>query len=137
MKHSLSLYDPFAVGFERTFHLLSDMLNDTASHSFPPYNIVKIDDDTYRIDVAVAGFVKDDLKVLLDGDILTIESKVETSKDDVVYIHRGIAKRRFKKTFTLAPFIEIQEVGMENGMLYIYLKHIVPEDKKPKLFEIK
>ncbi len=123
------------VGFDRYF---------SAPHhqngNYPPHNIVKYSDDTYAIEVAVAGFSKDEVTVEVDQDQLTIRGikhRPNESTGQVEYLHRGLAARDFEQTFTLAEYMEVRGAKVENGMLQIDIQRLVPEALKPRQIEIK
>jgi molecular chaperone IbpA len=122
------------VGFDRYF---------TAPHhqngNYPPHNIVKYSDDTYAIEVAVAGFTKEEVTVEVDQDQLTIRGIKNRPNVDVgiEYLHRGLAARDFEQTFTLAEYMEVRGAKVENGMLQIDIQRLVPEALKPRQIEIK
>ena len=105
--------------------------------NYPPHNMIKYDDERYAIMIAVAGFGKDDISVMVEQKVLTIKGKRSTPKDEFEYIHRGVALRNFEKKFKLHEWFEVNEVKIENGMLIIDIKRVVPEEMKPRLFEIK
>lgn len=119
-----------------------DWLNMTVERSpstFPPCNIVKTDDTSYVITFAVVGFGEDDIDIEVKDNMLTITGKIKDTESEktVVYIHKGIATRQFKQSFTLDRFIEVKEASMSNGMLNIHLVRDIPEEKKPKKIEVK
>jgi molecular chaperone IbpA len=122
------------VGFDRYF---------TAPHhqngNYPPHNIVKYSDDTYGIEVAVAGFTKEEVTVEVDQDQLTIRGIKDRPNADagVEYLHRGLAARDFEQTFTLAEYMEVRGAKVEHGMLQIDIHRLVPEALKPRRIEIK
>jgi molecular chaperone IbpA len=122
------------VGFDRYF---------TAPHhqngNYPPHNIVKYSEDTYGIEVAVAGFTKDEVTVEVDQDQLTIRGIKDRPNADVgiEYLHRGLAARDFEQTFTLAEYMEVVGAKVDNGMLQIDIKRVVPEALKPRQIEVK
>jgi molecular chaperone IbpA len=121
------------VGFDRYF---------TAPHhqngNYPPHNIVKYDDTHYGIEVAVAGFSKEEVTVEVDQDQLTIRGvKIRPAESTVEYLHRGLAARDFEQTFTLAEYMEVRGATVENGMLLIDIHRLVPEALKPRKIEIK
>jgi len=121
------------VGFDRYF---------TAPHhqngNYPPHNIVKYADDSYGIEVAVAGFSKDEITVEVDQDQLTICGVKDRPTDPTVeYLHRGLAARDFNQTFTLAEYMEVRGAKVEDGMLYIDIQRIIPEALRPRQIEIK
>lgn len=108
----------------------------TLNESYPPYNIIKTDDETgYIVEIAVAGFKSDDLEVTLENNHLTIIGK--SNQREKKYIHRGISERKFTRIFKLYDNIEIQEVILENGILMIKMKKNTQEIKKLKILEIK
>ncbi|MBS1255713.1 MAG: Small heat shock protein IbpA [Deltaproteobacteria bacterium] len=123
------------VGFDSMFdRLFGDIQRSEAPSSFPPYNIRKDEEDKYTIEMAVAGFSQDDLEVELKEGVLTIRSK--TDKDEKDYLHRGIARRAFSRSFTLSDDMIVKGADLVNGMLTIDLEKIVPEEKKSRLIEI-
>ena len=123
------------VGFDSMFErLFDDVERNGDSTGFPPYNIKKANDDLYTIEMAVAGFSKEDLEAELKDGVLTVRSKSE--KDEGEYLHRGIAKRSFSRSFTLTDDMIVKEADLINGMLTINLERIIPEEKKPRIIEI-
>ena len=143
MKNSLlNLSDPFFstrfLGFDSLFDSLrtfSEIGED--SRSYPPYNINKIDDLNYQIEVALAGFSKNDINIEYADNQLTIKSVESDKKDEKESLHRGISKRSFKRSFTLADDIKVIGAELKDGMLLIDLEKIVPEEKKPRTIDIK
>lgn len=122
------------VGFDRYF------TNQLQSSNYPPHNIVKYGTDSYGIEVAVAGFTKDEISVSVDQDQLTIrgvKNRPNESTGQIEYLHRGLAARDFEQTFTLAEYMEVVGAKVENGMLQIDIKRVVPEALKPRQIEIK
>jgi molecular chaperone IbpA len=117
-----------------------DRLNSvhtTASHqSYPPYNIVKVEDDVFRVDLALAGFDKKDVDVTIDNGTLVIKGEV-SAEDSGEAIHKGIAARKFTRTFALGEYMEVTGAELKNGLLSVTVEKIVPEDKKPKTIKIK
>ena len=140
---TLSLFDnfnqftPYAVGFDRVFDTLNRYVdNNVQSTGFPPYNIRKEGEYNYVIEMALAGFGKDDIEIEVAESNLTIRSVKENSEDDST-VYRGISYRKFDRKFTLAEDIVVNGAKLENGMLTIDLERIVPEEKKPRLIEVK
>ena len=128
---------PFTVGFDELFDRLFDMDLESSS-SYPPYNISKVDDNNYIIEMALAGFNKDDIEIELADSELTVRSKKrENSSKDVNLIHQGISHRSFNRKFTLSEEILVKNAEMKDGMLIIKLQKFIPENKKPKLINIK
>ena len=143
VRTNLSLFDNlnqlnhYAVGFDRVF----DRLNDYASHQtqstgFPPYNIRKVADFEYCIEMALAGFSKKDIEVEVADGVITIRSVKDNDESEDV-IHRGISYRKFVRKFTIADDIVVNSATLDNGLLHISLEQIVPEEKKPRLIEVK
>ena len=140
---ALGLFDnfnqltPYAVGYDRIFvQLQLYAKNNLQSSGFPPYNIQKGGDTTYTIEMALAGFGKEDITVELTENTLSVRSDKKDQNDEFTY-HRGISYRKFDRKFTLADDIVVNSAGLENGMLTIKLERIVPEEKKPRIIEVK
>ena len=129
---------PYAVGFDRMFDNLNRYVdNNQQSHGFPPYNIRKEGDYNYVIEMALAGFGKKDIEIEVSDGTLSVRSTKENETDSDNQIYRGISFRKFDRKFTLADDIVLQDASLENGMLTINLERIVPEEKKPRLIEVK
>lgn len=127
-----------SVGFDRMARLLDGITADQAP-SYPPYNIEKVDEDSYRITMAVAGFAEADLDVQVKDNQLTVSGNVEKSGEDTAekqYLHRGIAGRTFERRFNLADHIEVAGANLVNGLLHIDLVREVPEAMKPRTIAI-
>jgi len=128
--------DPFFIGFNRELDRINHIHNAATRQSYPPYDLVKVDEDTYKLSLAVAGFSKDNIKVSVDNGTLII--KGETAEvTDVEVVHKGIAGRKFTRTFALGEYMEVTGAEMKDGMLYIDIDRIIPEEKKPKEIAIK
>lgn len=129
------------VGFDRLSQLLDSSLTEQAS-SYPPYNIAKMDEDNYRITMAVAGFAEDEIEITARDNQLLIQgskSQKEESEgqdQDITWLHRGIAERAFERRFQLADHIRVTGASIENGLLHIDLVREVPEQMKPRKIEI-
>jgi molecular chaperone IbpA len=140
---SFASYDPFSIGFDKTFKLLADQLESVGKNmpGYPPYNIKKVDDTKYVIELAVAGFAKTDIELTLDNGKLTVAGKTKDASDldnaNAYYFYKGIAERAFNRTFTLADTIEVKNAEMINGILKVWLENIIPDSKKPKKIDIK
>ena len=142
---ALSIFNqlrPLSVGFDDVFDHFESMFDGptlTIGSNYPPYNIVKTGDNKFDIEVALAGFNKKDINVTSENGMLTIESKQEDkSKDkDGEVLHKGISKRYFKRSFTIADDVEIKGAELKDGLLSISMEKIVPEAKKLKTIEIK
>ena len=153
MVTQVSTFDPFrirkfGVGFDSMVdQLTSDFFTDSfqGTQNFPPYNIIKISEYGYDIEMAVAGFSEEDLEIDYADNVLTISSKeTEPFKDSdsksnsslIEYIHKGIAVRKFTKKFTLAEDVIVKDAVLANGMLTISMEKIVPEGKKKRSIKI-
>ena len=130
---------PFSVGFDDLFDHFNNTLEYTVKQptSYPPYNINKLDDFNYQIEMALAGFSKSDIEVKTVDGQLTIKSIESENKDEKETLHRGISKRKFSRTYTLADDIKVNGAELKDGMLLIDLEKIVPEEKKPQTIDIK
>ena len=130
---------PFSIGFDRVFDRLVDYGTTYETGGFPPYNIRKTDDFKHLIEIALAGFSKDEIEVVLTDGVLVIKSADLLSQTDPNegLVHKGIAKRAFTRKFTLADDIEIKDAKLKNGLLEIELEQIVPEHKKPRTIKVK
>jgi molecular chaperone IbpA len=123
------------VGFDRYFNAPQHV-----NSNYPPHNIVKYSDDTYAIEVAVAGFTKDEISVSIDQDQLTvrgIKNRPNVDTGQIEYLHRGLAARDFEQTYTLAEYMIVRGAKVDNGMLQIDIQRVVPEALKPRQIEIK
>ena len=130
---------PYAVGFDRVFDRLNDYaMHQATSTGFPPYNIRKDGDTNFTIELALAGMTRDDLEIEFAEGVLTVrttDKKEEVESTEL--LHRGISFRKFSRKWTLADDIVVNGARMENGMLMVDLERIVPEEKKPRLIDIK
>ena len=128
--------DPFFIGFNRELDRLNAVHNLATRQAYPPYDILKLDEDTYKLSLAVAGFSKDDINVSVDSGTLIVKGElVEVADAEIV--HKGIAGRKFTRTFALGEYMEVTDAEMKDGMLHINIDRIIPEDKKPKEIAIK
>jgi molecular chaperone IbpA len=134
--HAMDLFnDPFFIGFNRELSRLNTA-HKTNSQSYPPYDLLKLDEDTYRLSIAVAGFSNENINVSVDNGTLIIKGEmVEVTDAEVV--HKGIAGRKFVRSFALGEYMEVTGAEMKDGMLHINVDRIIPEEKKPKTIEIK
>lgn len=131
--------DKFFVGFDEQFNKLSKLHDEVTKNipNYPPYNIRKVADNKYTIELAVAGFAKQDVDITFEDNKLIISGKTSDDGDKDAFIWKGIANRAFTRTFVLDDQVEINDAEMLNGMLKIFLERIVPEHKKPKKIDIK
>lgn len=126
------------IGFDRMTRLLEDELPQNRGQSYPPYNIVRLDENDYQITMAVAGFSEQDIEITLNENVLIVEGHIhDTEKDDDhQYLHRGIAERSFERRFQLADHIRVLNASMENGLLTIDLAREIPDSMKPRKIDI-
>jgi molecular chaperone IbpA len=135
-------FKPFSVGFDNLFNDFDRILsyNTSSINHYPPYNIRKINDSDYVIELAVAGFGKKDIKVKSQENTLTISSAKDEEnvldKDESV-LHRGISKRSFTRSFTIADDVVVKGADLKDGLLSVKLERIIPDEKKPKFIDIK
>ena len=124
------------LGFDSLFDTLHTFNeSQQAKQSYPPYNVIKKDESHYLIEIAVAGFDNDDINLTLEKGVLTIEGKKQ-SEDENEYVHKGISARNFKRSFTLADTMQVVGADVINGMLYIGLENVIPEEEKPKTINL-
>ena len=146
MNKSLSIFNqlrPFTVGYDNVFDRFESMFDNdhffSTTSNYPPYNIVKTGDYTYDIELALAGFGKKDIDVNYADSQLTIKSirdeKAEEDADGV--LHKGISKRQFSRTFTIADDVEVKGAELKDGLLKVSLEKIIPDSKKPRTIQIK
>ena len=135
-------FKPFSVGFDNLFDDFDRIykFNSDSINHYPPYNIRKVNDTDYVIELAVAGFGKKDIEVKSQENTLTIKSK--DKKDEVLekdesVLHRGISQRSFKRSFTVAEDVVVKGADLKDGLLSVKLERIIPDEKKPKIIDIK
>ena len=145
---ALSIFNqlrPLSVGFDDMFDHFESMF-DIPTVNYPPYNLVKTGDNKFDIEIALAGFNKKDIDVSVENGLLTIESKVKSVVNDSVgaeankdeeMIHKGISKRYFKRSFTIADDVEVKGAELKDGLLRVSMEKIIPESKKLKTITIK
>jgi molecular chaperone IbpA len=125
------------VGFDRVYNLLDAATRlDDQQVAYPPYNIEKTGQDTYRITMAVAGFGQDDLNIVSKENSLVISGKGQEGDAKAEYLHRGIGRRAFQRRFELADHIKVVGAALENGLLHVELVRDVPEEQKPRTIAI-
>lgn len=127
-------FRPLTIGFDRYF----DELNRLSSHTqtnYPPYNIVQEDAENFCIELAVAGFGKKDIEITKEKTLLTIEGKIDEDSKD--FVHKGLASRAFRRSFTLADDVEVTGADLKDGILLVKLVRVVPEEDKPISIKIK
>jgi len=131
--------DPFwrtTIGFDRLFDMMDESLRFEPQDNYPPCNIVRTGEDTYRITLAVAGFNPEQVNVTVHQNTLVIGGQVNQKQDQAEYLHRGIAARPFERRFSLADFVEVKQASFEDGLLQIELERKVPESMKPRKIDI-
>ena len=145
---ALSIFNqlrPLSVGFDDMFDHFESIF-DIPTVNYPPYNLVKTGDNKFDIEIALAGFNKKDIDVSVENGLLTIESKVKSVMNDSVgadankdeeMIHKGISKRYFKRSFTIADDVEVKGAELKDGLLKVSMEKIIPESKKLKTITIK
>lgn len=124
-----------SIGFDRVFNLLENAKRARSISDWPPYDIVKTGDDSYRISIAVAGFARDDLDITFQSNLLTVSGNKQEASGDV-YLHRGIAGRPFEHRFELADHVRMNGADLRNGLLSIDLVREIPEALKPRKISI-
>jgi molecular chaperone IbpA len=131
-------FDKFYVGFDDQFNRMSKLHDDLTKNipSYPPYNIKKVDDSKYVIEIAVAGFNKSEIEVEFVDDKLVVRGNSKQNVDGIDYLWQGIAARDFTRTFALNDQIEIKNASLVNGLLQIALERIIPEHKKPRKINV-
>ena len=135
---------PFSIGFDDMFDQFENMLGNgglSMQSNYPPYNIRRTGQDKYSIEVALAGFSKNDVEVEFEDNLLTVRTKQvdksENKNDDGEIIHKGISQRHFARSFTIADDVKVNGAQLKDGLLTIACERIIPEHKKRKLIEIK
>ena len=135
---------PFSIGFDDMFDQFENMLGNgglSMQSNYPPYNIRRTGQDKYSIEVALAGFSKNDVEVEFEDNLLTVRTKQvdksENKNDDGEIIHKGISQRHFVRSFTIADDVKVNGAQLKDGLLTIACERIIPEHKKRKLIEIK
>lgn len=145
MPTNIPFFDPFifpslsksTIGFDSILKRLQDVTESLPKiPTYPPYNIRQVDDNRYVIEMAVAGFGKQDLELELQEGVLTIRGQINTEENGKDYLFKGLADRAFTRKFTLADTIEIKNADLVNGMLKIWLERFIPEEKRPKKIEL-
>lgn len=133
--HSFKNFDKYFVGFDKFFEKTSKFVDDSVklATSYPPYNIRKDGENKYVLELAVAGFSKQDLEIELDGDTLIIKGNGESDDEKNDFLFQGIAARAFTRTFKIADSVEIKNAGLANGILRIVFDAIIPEHNKVKV----
>ena len=129
-------FDPYFVGFDSQFERLTKLHDELTKNvpNYPPYNIKKIDENKYVVEIAVAGFAKQDVEITIDGGKLTVKGNMKDDSEKCLF--KGIASRAFTRTFAIGDTVEVKNAEMMNGLLKIFFESIIPEHKKPKKIDI-
>ncbi len=133
MNFEIDNFSRQAIGFDRLFDVMNNIRGKDVN--YPPYDIIKQDEETFLIEFALSGFSKDDLNITVKENHLTIEGDY-IKAEDYEYLHKGIAKRSFTRDFVLADTLHVEDVTFSEGILRVTLKQIVPEEQKPKKIKI-
>lgn len=134
----MTINHPSFVGFDRLFSELDRLSHVKTSHQFPPHNIIKLSDNSYVLELAVAGYSREDLEVELENNVLTIRTSdaFKSYDDEVEFLHKGISNKKFVRKFTLSDNMEVTNVLLEDGILSVNMALKVPDELKPKLLQI-
>lgn len=126
------------VGFDRIFDDMERRFANSVSNNYPPFNIARLEDNLYEIEIAVTGFAKNEITVTVEQDNLIITGQREKTEGDVSseFLHRGLAFRDFERTFTLADHMKIRSAEIKNGVLTIRIEREIPEEMKPRVIDI-
>jgi molecular chaperone IbpA len=131
--------DKFLIGFDEQFNRLQKFHDDMAKNipNYPPYNIVKKDENHYTIELAVAGFGQSDIDIEMEDGKLVVRGNIKAEESEDNFLFRGIANRAFSRAFVLNDEVEVKDAELFNGMLKIFLERLIPEQKKPKKIAVK
>lgn len=135
--NALNALNKSLVGFDRIFQDFEHRFANQISTNYPPYNIVKRSEDNYEIQIAVAGFSRDEIELTVENNELQIKGTKFEEADAGEFLHRGLAARNFERAFTLGQYLEVESATIQDGLLIIKLERHVPEAMKPKRIEIK
>jgi molecular chaperone IbpA len=135
--NTLNTLNRALIGFDDVFSNFERRFANQVNNNYPPYNLVKISDNLYQIDIAVTGFRKDEVAVTVEANELTIRGERKRDEDTATeYLHRGLALRDFERTFTLAEHMKVRGASIQNGVLHIELEREIPEELKPRLIDV-
>ena len=126
----------FGIGFDSIFEDIHRLASVTGKDNYPPYNVIKIDDDHFFIELALAGIPREALDIQVDQNQLTISTEKAETDEELEYLHKGISQRGFSRSFTLADHVIVQGADMVNGVLKISLERQLPEELKPRKIDI-
>jgi molecular chaperone IbpA len=128
-------YAPHAVGLDDVFHRLEAMSGNNVN--YPPYNLIKHDQSNFSIEIALAGFKSSEIEVYTEQNILRVASRVETKDSVRTYLHKGLSKRSFTRSWQLSDDVRVSSVNFEDGLLTISLERIIPDHQKKTVYEVK
>ena len=131
---SFGRFRPFAIGFDRFFEDIERV--SSINDNFPPYNVIKSSEDSYLIELAVAGFNKDELNIEYKDGILTVTGD-NTTRQELDFVHKGISERSFRRSWTLGDHVKVKSATVVNGLLVLSLEREIPESEKPQTIKIK
>ena len=141
MTNALTIFNqlrPHTIGYDNIFENFNDMFESSGfQNTFPPYDIIKNSDTKYDIQIAIAGYSKEDIIIEVNDNTLSIKSVKNLEDDKVEILHRGIAKRYFERHFTIADDVKVKGAELKNGLLNISLERVIPEHKKVRTITIK
>ncbi len=129
--------DPFFIGFDRALDTWNHVQTVSTATNYPPYNLIKVDDDNFVVELALAGFTKTDIDISVSDGKLIVKGETKAEDNDSKFIHRGIAARKFTREWALGEYMEVKAAELKDGMLKIEIERILPEEKKPRQIKVK
>jgi len=126
----------YSVGLDDIFYRLHSYGMGSVNEAYPPYNLVKESEVKWRIEMALAGWDKDEIEVSTESNVLLVRSKAAKAKGEEEYLHRGVSTRTFARGFNLSDDVEVKSVDFKHGMLTVYLQKIIPDHQKLKIYDI-
>jgi molecular chaperone IbpA len=129
--------DPFFIGFDRALDTWNHVQTVSTATNYPPYNLIKVDDDSFVVELALAGFTKTDIDISVSDGKLIVKGETKAEDNDSKFIHRGIAARKFTREWALGEYMEVKAAELKDGMLKIEIERILPEEKKPRQIKVK
>jgi molecular chaperone IbpA len=129
--------DPFFIGFDRALDTWNHVQNVSTATNYPPYNLIKVDEDNFVVELALAGFTKSDIDISVSDGKLVVKGETNSEDNDSKFIHRGIAARKFTREWALGEYMEVKAAELKDGMLSIQIERLLPEEKKPRQIKVK
>jgi molecular chaperone IbpA len=129
--------DPFFIGFDRALDTWNHVQSVSTATNYPPYNLIKVDEDNFVVELALAGFTKSDIDISVADGKLVVKGETKAEDNDSKFIHRGIAARKFTREWALGEYMEVGAAELKDGMLKIDIQRILPEEKKPRQIKVK